>query len=74
MFEMFTGQLPFQANSLVGMALLHAYEPPPPPRSIEPDLPEVLEALLLRMLEKTPEKRHERVEEIADAIADLSDA
>ena len=53
LFEVFTGRLPFLADNLVRLALLHSNEPPPRPRSIHPDIPETLEAVILRCLEKS---------------------
>ena len=58
LFEMFTGRLPFFADNLLRLATLHARERPPAPRSLREDLPPPLEAVILRCLEKDPERRY----------------
>ncbi len=68
LFELFTGKLPFVADSLVRLAMMHVKEPPPRPKSIRPDLPDEIEEMILRALEKTPAHRYQSV---ADLGADL---
>ena len=65
LFELFTGRLPFDADSLVALALKHAQEPPPPLRSIRPELPPALESIVLRCLEKQPSARFASPADIA---------
>lgn len=65
LFEMFTGRLPFLADNLVRLALLHANEPPPTPRSVRPDLPATLEAVILRCLQKSAAVRYGTAAEVA---------
>jgi serine/threonine-protein kinase len=72
-YQMVTGRLPFYADSLVGIAMMHANEPPPSPRSLRPDLPPALEAVVLRALEKDPERRFQWPKEIALALEALGD-
>ena len=72
LFELFTGKLPFDADSLVALAVKHAQEPPPPPRSIRPDLPVEIEAIVLRCLEKDPAKRFQTPGEITNALRALA--
>jgi serine/threonine protein kinase len=43
LYEMFTGQVPFEAENPLDVAVLHLTEPPPPPREIRADLSPVLE-------------------------------
>ena len=71
LFELFTGKLPFDADSLVALAVKHAQEPPPPPRSIRPDLPVEIEAIVLPCLEKDPAKRFATPSEITNALRAL---
>src|SRR6266852_6039652 len=60
MFQMATGRLPFaDAGPSFGKILVaHLQQPPPLPRSIEPGVPEELERIVLRTLEKKPEDRY----------------
>lgn len=65
LFEMFTGRLPFLADNLVRLAMLHSTEPPPAPRSVRPDLPAVLEAVILRCLQKSAAVRYATAADVA---------
>lgn len=77
LFELVTGQTPFQARSLVAAANKHVTETPPDPRTIRPDLPEWVARLILKCLEKDPIARFQSVREMLDEIAvheaDVSD-
>jgi serine/threonine protein kinase/tetratricopeptide (TPR) repeat protein len=67
LYEMATGRPAFAGNSaVVGAAILH--QQPTPPRAIRPDLPESVEQVVLKALEKD---RHLRYQTAADIRADL---
>jgi serine/threonine protein kinase len=76
LFQMATGQLPFaDAGPSFGKLLAaHLQKPPPRPRSITPDLPEELEAIILKTLEKDPAQRFQSMAELHDAVAQCMDA
>ncbi|MEO5763620.1 MAG: serine/threonine-protein kinase [Vicinamibacteria bacterium] len=57
LFEILTGQPPFMASSVMGVALKHLREAPPPPSISRPDLPPWVDRLVLRCLEKEPSRR-----------------
>ena len=69
LYEIFTGQLPFDGESVMAVVMGHVQRQPPPPRAANPALPPELEAVILRCLEKAPERRYARVE---DLLADLA--
>jgi serine/threonine-protein kinase len=56
-YQVFTGALPFNYAELTRLLIAQASEAPPSPRSKNPQLPEALEAVLLKCLEKDPAKR-----------------
>jgi serine/threonine-protein kinase len=58
LYEMMTGQLPFAGDSPIAIALAHVNQPPPPPRSIVPDLPPSIEGIILLALAKSPSRRY----------------
>ncbi|MEZ5312200.1 MAG: serine/threonine-protein kinase [Thermoanaerobaculia bacterium] len=57
LYEVFTGKLPFGGNNAMEIIMQHLKEAPASPRSYWPDMPEALERLLLRCLEKSPDAR-----------------
>lgn len=62
LYQMLTGQLPFQHPEPAQILLKHLNTPPPPPRTIRPEIPETIEILLLRALAKSPDDRPSSVE------------
>ncbi len=58
MYEMVTGKLPFDGDNPVGIAMQHVHDKPGQPRSIASDIPENLEAVILRALGKHPTERY----------------
>lgn len=66
-FEMLTGQLPFQ-GAPTGLIYKHVYEQPPHPSVLRPDTPAALEQLTLRLLAKDPDKRGQNAYEVADEL------
>ncbi len=58
LYEMFTGILPFDAEEPLELALMQINNPAPSPRKIRPELSPELETVILRALEKRPEKRY----------------
>jgi serine/threonine protein kinase len=56
-YQLFTGQVPFNADSAYAITVQHILTPPPPPRQINPTLPPAVERVLLRGLAKVPEQR-----------------
>lgn len=67
LYEMATGRLPFLTEG-TGMLLAHISRRPPPPRTLVPELSETFEAVILRALEKEPEKRFQSVGELVVAL------
>jgi serine/threonine protein kinase len=70
LYEMFTGQRAFHADTPAALVAKHLTEPPPSPRSVEPDLPARLDRAILKCLEKDPKKRFQAVAEIDGALAE----
>jgi serine/threonine-protein kinase len=68
MYQMFTGRLPFTAEGLGELLLAHMTQQPPAPHELAPELPEVIEAVILKALRKELDQRYQHVEEL---LADL---
>lgn len=56
-YEMFTARLPFVHENPLAVLNMHRDTLPDPPRSRNPSLPEALERIILRCLEKDPGRR-----------------
>jgi serine/threonine protein kinase len=72
LFELATGQLPFPARNLADAIQYHVNTPPPSPRSLRPDIPDELEKIILKSLEKDPIKRFSSAAELASALKETS--
>jgi len=65
LYEMLTGRVPFEAESPVAAATKHVMELPPPPSERNPQVPEGIEALTMKLLGKDPEERYGDAAELA---------
>ena len=63
MYEMFTGKVPFEADSYMGVLTKHMYMTPAPPSELSPELKSLgaLEEVILRCLQKRPEARYDNL-------------
>ena len=67
MYEMLTGRVPFDADSAVSVALMQLQTTPKRPREINPSIPEGLEEITIKAMQKNPEARyHSAVEMLSD--------
>jgi serine/threonine-protein kinase len=68
LYQMLTGRVPFKGTT--AHATLHAliYEPPPPPRQLNPDLSQPVETVLLKSVAKEPDQRFQRGAEMVAAL------
>lgn len=75
LYEMVTGHVPFDAETPMAVMLMHVHNPLPLPRQSRPDLPEVIERVILKALAKLPEDRFQSAEELVEtlrkAVADV---
>ncbi len=68
LFEMLTGRLPFEADSPVSVALKQIQSQPLLPREINPEIPEALEEITMRAMQKDPAKRYQSAAEMLQDI------
>jgi serine/threonine protein kinase/Tfp pilus assembly protein PilF len=71
LYEMTTGKPPFKADTSVAMIHKHMTETPKPPSQFNPQIPKALEEIILKCLQKKPEKRYQKVDDIIKAIDDV---
>ncbi|MEM9189350.1 MAG: serine/threonine-protein kinase [Myxococcota bacterium] len=67
MYEMFTGRVPFDADTFMGILSKHMFEPPTPPSQGNAELG-ALESVILRALSKKPEDRYQTMQEMVEDI------
>ena len=70
LYEIVTGVLPFQSTDPAVVMVQHLNTTPPSPRSINPNIPSALEAVILRSLAKDPAQRFPSASSLAAAIAE----
>ncbi|MEU9996096.1 protein kinase [Streptomyces sp. NPDC050848] len=66
--ELLSGNVPFAGSTALGVLHRHLYEPPLPVRQLRPEVPEALEALVLRLLSKDPQHRPSGAHEVYEAL------
>ena len=68
LYEMLTGRLPFDADSAVSVAIMQLQNEPIKPSSLNPDIPEGLEEITLRAMQKNPVERYQSAAEMLSDI------
>jgi len=68
LFAMLTGQPPFGRGAPGELVVAHLHQPPPLVASRVPGIPDVIDAILQRCLNKSPDERFQSMMELAHAI------
>ena len=68
LFEAVTGKLPFDKKTDYEYMDAHLHAQPPQPSSIQADIPKELEAVILKAIEKDPDKRFQNALEFRSAL------
>jgi serine/threonine protein kinase/Flp pilus assembly protein TadD len=71
-FELLTGDLPFKSEHEAGLMYLVVNQDPPLPSELDRRLPESIDAIVMKMLEKEREKRFQNADELLVALSDLN--
>jgi serine/threonine protein kinase len=73
MYEMFTGRVPFEADTYMGVLTQHMFVNPVPPSQISPAARELgaLEQITMICLAKKPEERYASMEALSDALDEV---
>lgn len=72
LYEMVTGQIPFDADTPFAVVLKHVNEPLPMPRSLSPDVPFAVERVILKALAKDPDDRYQTAGELSRALQEAA--
>jgi serine/threonine-protein kinase len=68
LYELLTGQVPFDAEQPVSVALKQVSELPVPPANLVPAIPPAIDAVVLHALEKEPDRRYQSADEFIAAL------
>jgi serine/threonine protein kinase len=71
LYEMVTGQLPFQADSNYAMMAAHLQEEPKPPIVLRPGIPQPLSQIILMALAKDPGQRFQSADAFRGALKNV---
>lgn len=72
MYEMATGKVPFDADNSVGIAVMHIQDEPESPIKLNENLSPRLNDIIMKLLEKDPQKRFKNANELIRALEDNS--
>jgi hypothetical protein len=70
LFQMMTGVLPFDGETMGEVLVKQVTQLPPPPRGFNPNIPPSVEQILLRCLMKVPDKRFQTMVALREALLD----
>lgn len=68
LYEMAVGRVPYSAETPLAVVIKHIHDPLPPPRRLNPALPEALERVILKSLAKQPSDRFATAGEMVKAL------
>ena len=68
LYEMLTGKVPFEVETPADVPIRHAVAPPRRPKEINPEIPEELDAITMKLLATSPENRCESAEELIQEL------
>lgn len=58
LYEVLVGRVPFEDVSAMTVALKHISDPPPPPSTLNPEISPQIEEVVMKILDKDPQKRY----------------
>jgi serine/threonine protein kinase len=65
LYQLVTGRLPFEADTMYGLIMQHINDPPPPAARINPNVPKEVEQIICKAMEKEPARRYRTAREFA---------
>jgi serine/threonine-protein kinase len=71
LYEMLTGQLPFNSNEPEELARLHREARPIPPRRFNFEIPPALEQIILKVLQKEPSQRYRSADQLGRVLGNF---
>jgi serine/threonine-protein kinase len=74
LYELLTGRPPYHGDSALALALMHATEPVPSAKQVNPSIPQALDQMLKKAMAKQPTERYRDGEEMLSDLRMLQDA
>ncbi|HEY8805065.1 MAG TPA: Stk1 family PASTA domain-containing Ser/Thr kinase, partial [Clostridium sp.] len=73
MYEMVTGKVPYDAESAITIAMMHIQEIVTAPKEIITDIPENINQVILKAMQKEPIKRYQTAKEMAEILSAIKE-
>jgi hypothetical protein len=67
-YELLTGELPFRGGSVGAIILRRLREQPPSPRRVNPRISPAIDSVVVRLLDRDPERRFQSADELLSAL------
>ncbi len=71
LYEMVTGRVPFKGDNPISVAVKHKLEAPPEPINDNPQIPEDLNRMIMKCLDKDKENRYQKVDELFSELVKI---
>ncbi len=68
LYEMLAGRAPFQGDTPLSIAYKHVREDPEKPSTVNPDVPDALDAITMKALAKNPANRYQTAREMQEDL------
>lgn len=73
LFQLFTGRLPFEGNSVAEVVTKILNQEIPTMRSFRADIPEALDRIILKAIKKEPDERYQNIDDFSSALKDIKE-
>jgi len=74
LYEMVTGKVPFTGDTPISITIKHIEETPKSPKTLVPQIPDVLNQLIMKCLAKNKEYRHKNAGELRSELAEIEES
>ena len=72
LYEMATGQVPFEAETPLAIVVKHIRDPLPVPTQVNPDIPQPLQRMIFRAMHKEPSERFPTASAMVEAMSTMT--